>query len=206
VFVSTELLESELLTYSIYVYLQESTFLEASFLMWLCFVFFSYKWMTYGEAGTARTALGSGLVHHGIPMVNYWILTLLPDWFLSLQLDSSLCFSSTRDLLLEFTSSIAQSGSLLIMLVLLILMCLFLCMILLVSIWLVRRIISISQFVGCSNSALCFCSRSWCCEIYCQSCNCASHILCGRDFKLCKFCQSPALISFSFLKNCLLGW
>ncbi|KAL0708549.1 hypothetical protein Bca4012_074975 [Brassica carinata] len=26
-----------------------------------------YKWMTYGEVGTARTALGSGLVHHGIP-------------------------------------------------------------------------------------------------------------------------------------------
>lgn len=26
-----------------------------------------YKWMTYGEAGTARSAIGSGLVHHGIP-------------------------------------------------------------------------------------------------------------------------------------------
>jgi len=26
-----------------------------------------YKWMTYGEAGTARTALGSGLIYHGIP-------------------------------------------------------------------------------------------------------------------------------------------
>ncbi|KAK3021591.1 hypothetical protein RJ639_046298 [Escallonia herrerae] len=26
-----------------------------------------YRWMTYGEAGTARTALGSGLVFHGIP-------------------------------------------------------------------------------------------------------------------------------------------
>ncbi|KAL4024914.1 hypothetical protein IC575_013287 [Cucumis melo] len=26
-----------------------------------------YKWMTYGEASTARTALGSGLVNHGIP-------------------------------------------------------------------------------------------------------------------------------------------
>lgn len=29
-----------------------------------------YKWMTYGEAGTARTAIGSGLVNHGIPKVN----------------------------------------------------------------------------------------------------------------------------------------
>ena len=29
-----------------------------------------YKWMTYGEAGTARTALGSGLVNHGIPKVS----------------------------------------------------------------------------------------------------------------------------------------
>ncbi|XP_044486934.1 long chain acyl-CoA synthetase 6, peroxisomal-like [Mangifera indica] len=26
-----------------------------------------YKWMTYGEAGNARTALGSGLLYHGIP-------------------------------------------------------------------------------------------------------------------------------------------
>nr|AIN39625.1 long-chain acyl-CoA synthetase 7 [Camellia oleifera] len=26
-----------------------------------------YKWMTYGEAGTARSAIGSGLVLHGIP-------------------------------------------------------------------------------------------------------------------------------------------
>ncbi|KAH9314266.1 hypothetical protein KI387_022893, partial [Taxus chinensis] len=26
-----------------------------------------YKWMTYGEAGTARSALGSGLIYHGIP-------------------------------------------------------------------------------------------------------------------------------------------
>ncbi|XP_057476012.1 long chain acyl-CoA synthetase 6, peroxisomal [Actinidia eriantha] len=26
-----------------------------------------YKWMTYGEAGTARSAIGSGLVHRGIP-------------------------------------------------------------------------------------------------------------------------------------------
>jgi long-chain acyl-CoA synthetase len=26
-----------------------------------------YRWMTYGEVGTARTAIGSGLVQHGIP-------------------------------------------------------------------------------------------------------------------------------------------
>ncbi|KAH7654855.1 long-chain acyl-CoA synthetase protein [Dioscorea alata] len=26
-----------------------------------------YKWMTYGEAGTSRSAIGSGLVYHGIP-------------------------------------------------------------------------------------------------------------------------------------------
>ncbi|XP_058769655.1 long chain acyl-CoA synthetase 6, peroxisomal [Vicia villosa] len=26
-----------------------------------------YKWMTYGEAGTARSAIGSGLINHGIP-------------------------------------------------------------------------------------------------------------------------------------------
>lgn len=49
------------------------------FLTWIWLtLLFSYKWMTYGEAGTARTALGSGLVHHGIPLVNDLILTLLP--------------------------------------------------------------------------------------------------------------------------------
>uniref|UniRef100_A0A1D1YCP8 Long-chain-fatty-acid--CoA ligase n=1 Tax=Anthurium amnicola TaxID=1678845 RepID=A0A1D1YCP8_9ARAE len=26
-----------------------------------------YKWMTYGEAGTSRSAIGSGLIYHGIP-------------------------------------------------------------------------------------------------------------------------------------------
>ncbi|KAG6484973.1 hypothetical protein ZIOFF_053498 [Zingiber officinale] len=26
-----------------------------------------YKWMTYGEAGTSRSAVGSGLIYHGIP-------------------------------------------------------------------------------------------------------------------------------------------
>lgn len=26
-----------------------------------------YKWMTFGEAGTARTEIGSGLIYHGIP-------------------------------------------------------------------------------------------------------------------------------------------
>jgi len=25
-----------------------------------------YKWMTYGEASTSRTAIGSGLIYHGI--------------------------------------------------------------------------------------------------------------------------------------------
>ena len=29
----------------------------------------SYKWMTYGEAGTARSGIGSGLIYHGIPKV-----------------------------------------------------------------------------------------------------------------------------------------
>jgi hypothetical protein len=26
-----------------------------------------YRWMTYGEVGAARTAIGSGLVQNGIP-------------------------------------------------------------------------------------------------------------------------------------------
>jgi CO dehydrogenase/acetyl-CoA synthase alpha subunit len=31
----------------------------------------SYKWMTYGEASTNRTAIGSGLIYHGIPEVSH---------------------------------------------------------------------------------------------------------------------------------------
>lgn len=34
----------------------------------LTYIFYPsrYKWMTYGEAGTARSAIGSGLIFHGI--------------------------------------------------------------------------------------------------------------------------------------------
>uniref|UniRef100_A0A0D6QY03 Long-chain-fatty-acid--CoA ligase n=1 Tax=Araucaria cunninghamii TaxID=56994 RepID=A0A0D6QY03_ARACU len=41
-----------------------------------------YKWMTYGEAGTARTAIGSGLVYHGIPKGACIGLYLInrPEW------------------------------------------------------------------------------------------------------------------------------
>lgn len=31
---------------------------------------YRYKWMTYGEAGTSRSAIGSGLVYHGIRRVS----------------------------------------------------------------------------------------------------------------------------------------
>lgn len=36
-------------------------------LFFLCIMSLRYKWMTYGEAGTARSAIGSGLIYHGIP-------------------------------------------------------------------------------------------------------------------------------------------
>ncbi|KAE9455791.1 hypothetical protein C3L33_12301, partial [Rhododendron williamsianum] len=37
---------------------------------------FRYKWMTYGEAGTARSEIGSGLVCRGIPKAScfYWLV------------------------------------------------------------------------------------------------------------------------------------
>ncbi|KAK4798830.1 hypothetical protein SAY86_031156 [Trapa natans] len=43
-----------------------------------------YKWMTYGEAGTARTALGSGLVYHGIPKGSCIGLYFInrPEWLI----------------------------------------------------------------------------------------------------------------------------
>uniref|UniRef100_M4DW99 Long-chain-fatty-acid--CoA ligase n=1 Tax=Brassica campestris TaxID=3711 RepID=M4DW99_BRACM len=43
-----------------------------------------YKWMTYGEVGTARTAIGSGLVHHGITMgstVGIYFINR-PEWLI----------------------------------------------------------------------------------------------------------------------------
>ncbi|GJN13808.1 hypothetical protein PR202_gb00554 [Eleusine coracana subsp. coracana] len=36
-----------------------------------------YKWITYGEASTSRTAIGSGLIYHGITEVN---LVNRPEW------------------------------------------------------------------------------------------------------------------------------
>ncbi|PPS06352.1 hypothetical protein GOBAR_AA14295 [Gossypium barbadense] len=43
-----------------------------------------YKWMTYGEAGTARAAIGSGLLFHGIPKgscVGFYLINR-PEWLI----------------------------------------------------------------------------------------------------------------------------
>ncbi|KAK3424728.1 hypothetical protein EUGRSUZ_F01499 [Eucalyptus grandis] len=44
-----------------------------------------YKWMTYGEAGTARAALGSGLIYHGIPKGSSIGLYFInrPEWVIT---------------------------------------------------------------------------------------------------------------------------
>ncbi|KAF5738628.1 Acyl-CoA synthetase [Tripterygium wilfordii] len=43
-----------------------------------------YKWMTYGEAGTARTAIGSGLIYYGIPKGSSVGLYFInrPEWLI----------------------------------------------------------------------------------------------------------------------------
>ncbi|TYI41527.1 hypothetical protein ES332_A01G033000v1 [Gossypium tomentosum] len=43
-----------------------------------------YKWMTYGEAGTARAAIGSGLIYHGIPKGSCIGLYFInrPEWLI----------------------------------------------------------------------------------------------------------------------------
>ncbi|KAI4368335.1 hypothetical protein MLD38_016903 [Melastoma candidum] len=47
-----------------------------------------YKWMTFGEADTARTAVGSGLVYHGLPKVIiprsiHWVYFInRPEWLI----------------------------------------------------------------------------------------------------------------------------
>ncbi|PPE02342.1 hypothetical protein GOBAR_DD00676 [Gossypium barbadense] len=45
---------------------------------------FMYKWMTYGEAGTARAAIGSGLIYHGIPKGSCIGLYFInrPEWLI----------------------------------------------------------------------------------------------------------------------------
>ncbi|MBA0641094.1 hypothetical protein Goklo_025684 [Gossypium klotzschianum] len=43
-----------------------------------------YKWMTYGEAGTDRAAIGSGLLFHGIPKgscVGFYFINR-PEWLI----------------------------------------------------------------------------------------------------------------------------
>ncbi|XP_015888035.3 long chain acyl-CoA synthetase 6, peroxisomal [Ziziphus jujuba] len=43
-----------------------------------------YKWMTYGEAGTARSGIGSGLMYHGIPKGSSIGLYFInrPEWLI----------------------------------------------------------------------------------------------------------------------------
>ena len=43
-----------------------------------------YKWMTYGEAGTARSAIGSGLIYYGIPKGSCVGLYFInrPEWLI----------------------------------------------------------------------------------------------------------------------------
>ncbi|TQD97581.1 hypothetical protein C1H46_016841 [Malus baccata] len=43
-----------------------------------------YKWMTYGEAGTARSGIGSGLIYHGIPKGSSIGLYFInrPEWLI----------------------------------------------------------------------------------------------------------------------------
>ncbi|XP_042505856.1 long chain acyl-CoA synthetase 6, peroxisomal-like [Macadamia integrifolia] len=43
-----------------------------------------YKWMTFGEAGTARSAIGSGLIYHGIPKGSCIGLYFInrPEWLI----------------------------------------------------------------------------------------------------------------------------
>ncbi|KQJ89589.1 long chain acyl-CoA synthetase 6, peroxisomal [Brachypodium distachyon] len=44
-----------------------------------------YKWMTYGEASTSRTAIGSGLIYHGIPegaSVGLYFINR-PEWIIA---------------------------------------------------------------------------------------------------------------------------
>eukprot|EP01018_Ginkgo_biloba_P036626 Gb_32722 [translate_table: standard] len=55
-----------------------------------------YKWMTYGEAGTAQTALGSGLVYHGIPKGACIGLYLInrPEWIITEHACSSYSYIS----------------------------------------------------------------------------------------------------------------
>lgn len=43
-----------------------------------------YKWMTYGEAGAARSAIGSGLIHYGVPKGSSIGLYFInrPEWLI----------------------------------------------------------------------------------------------------------------------------
>ncbi|XP_065863366.1 long chain acyl-CoA synthetase 6, peroxisomal-like [Euphorbia lathyris] len=55
-----------------------------------------YKWMTYGEAGTARTAIGSGLRYHGIQKGSCIGLYFInrPEWLIVDHACSAYCYIS----------------------------------------------------------------------------------------------------------------
>lgn len=80
-------------------------------LLKICFC--RYKWMTYGEVSTARSAIGSGLVLHGIPKARYiHFFPQIFSWIVSSISDCSHCLKNlNRDLALDYTSSTGLSGS-----------------------------------------------------------------------------------------------
>eukprot|EP00252_Welwitschia_mirabilis_P025382 TRINITY_DN7895_c0_g1_i2.p1 TRINITY_DN7895_c0_g1~~TRINITY_DN7895_c0_g1_i2.p1 ORF type:complete len:693 (-),score=113.76 TRINITY_DN7895_c0_g1_i2:222-2300(-) len=55
-----------------------------------------YKWMTYGEADTAHAAIGSGLIHHGVPKGSCIGLYFInrPEWLITEHACSSYSFIS----------------------------------------------------------------------------------------------------------------
>lgn len=172
-------------------------------------VFCRYKWMTYGEASTARSAIGSALVNNGIPKASYcwesllWILAdifknlsfFFHEWLSSLS-DCSKCLTMLIGILhwtiLYQQTWVANSWSRLL--------CLFFCF---------GSFIRHTWFVNClfghSSYIYIFCSctaelvifvlwllyRSRCSKIHRKSCIYTSHILCARDIKHCKL--SPEL-------------
>lgn len=153
---------------------------------------YRYSWMTYGEAGTSRSAIGSGLLRRQIQRArlapnSLWFV--VPLNFCFIWFPSCCYFCTHRDLVLGCILLTGPSGLSLIMPALRILLFLYLYMTHLVS---DQSIIVSLSFREAYNYAkcevfICVPSRSKSSWIHCQSCICTSYILRSKNIEHCEY-------------------
>ena len=150
--------------------------------------------MTYGEASTSRTAVGSGLIYHGAPEVSHHDLNKHLSFFLTKKLYCVHIWTYFKYLFyLESGCThwfvfykqtwVDYSWPCLCFILI------HICSTLWYS-WYVhkqRMTIGILFILDSSSDSFLYCTcRSRCCSVHCEPCNCGSYILCASNTKHCE--------------------